>query len=911
MLQPMKRQKAMFSCNNTVFSLIFERLKIIRLIQLRNILSLIVLLFFVAKGFSQTEQQINDSLRVNLDTLTSTPQKDTIKKEIQIFDSPIYYKSADSMAVSLEDSNQIVYFYGSAEIKYGTIELTADLISVNLSTKEIYATGIKDSLGNMATKPHFKEGSEEFDCTSLRYNFETTKGFVENVISSQQEGKVHGAKAKMISKDVFCMTDGKYSTCDAEHPHFYLDITKGKMIGKKAIIAGLSYIVVEDFPIYFPFLPYGYIPTNKTSYSSGIIIPSYGELNDRGFYLKDGGFYWAASDYFDVKLTGEIYSKGSWGVNFESKYKLRYKYNGSFTFNYRVLKTGEKGINLSSQPSFSIRWSHSQDSKSNPSSTFNANVDFATSGYSSKHEYENADRLLQNSKSSSVTFKKYFLNSPFSMTANMSITQNTRDSSVAIILPNLTLTMKTTQPFKNKKRVGPKRFYEDFSIGYTGNFGNSISTTEKELFTTPLSKWKKKVDHSIPITLPSFKLLNYINITPSISYKESWYFNYLQKYWVDGYNIRDNETGLEKWVAGHVESITKDGFKRNYEYSGSLSGSTTLYGMYQMKNPKSFINAIRHKMDLSLSLNYHPDFKDPKRGFNQWVQVDSLGTMQLYNIFNSSSSGKSGSIGFGINNNIEMKVLNRNDTTGTAKYKKIALFDNIGFSGSYNMAADSMNLSPISITIRTKIAGTVFNINGTLDPYALDANGKRVNKYMWTQANGLAKLGRITNMGTSFGYNFSSDKIMNKLKGNNGVKGNDGGKGSTENKPQPPTSGSNPPSGRYSPNQLKVNWGVNLNYSINYINSNAKPQLNQRLNLGLTGNIDFSQKWKSTISSGFDFETMQISHTQVTVTRDLHCWNMSLNFSPFGNNRFYTFTLRANASMLQDLKIDKTSYNGY
>jgi hypothetical protein len=871
------------------------------LIKPRYIHLLIVFHFFAASAFSQNEQQINDSLKITANPPPTNQAVDSTQKKKQVFESPISYNSTDSMSVSLENGDQVVYLYGGANIKYGTIELTADYISVNLGTKEIFAKGLTDSVGNFTSKPHFKEGTEEFDCTSLRYNFVTSKGFVENVVSSQQDGKIHGAKAKMVSKDIFCMTDGKYSTCDADHPHFYLNITKGKIIGKKAIIAGLSYIVVEDFPIYFPFLPYGYIPTNKTSYSSGIIIPSYGELTDRGFYLKDGGFYWAASDFFDIKLTGEIYSKGSWGVNFDSRYKKRYKYSGNFTFNYRNLITGEKGIDRTSQPSYSLVWSHTQDSKSNPSSTFSASVNFSTSGYSTNHDYDNADRYLQNSKSSSVSFRKNFLNTPFSMTADMNITQRTQDSTLAITLPRMTINMRSIQPFKRKKRVGSKRFYEDFTIAYTANITNSITAKEYDLLSTPFSKWKKKIDHNLPITLPSFKLLNYINVTPSINYSESWLFDYLEKYWIEGYSVRDNETGADKWVSGHVKEEKKDGFKRNYRYGYSLNSSATLYGLYQMKNPNSFINAIRHKIDLSLGLNYSPNFKDKRFGFNDWVQVDSLGKMQLYNIFGLSSSDKSGSISFGMNNNIEMKVLNVKDTTSTEKFKKIPIFDNLSFNGSYNIAADSMRLSPISLNVRTKIAGTVLNINGTLDPYALDEKGKKTKYYNWNKATGLARLGRITNMGTSLGYNFSSDKLFKKQKEKTDVKGKgDGEQVEKENR--------NPASIESSGyNQIKINWGVSLNYNINYTNTNAKPALVQNLGMNMTGNIDFSEKWKSSFSSNFDFEAMEITHTQMTVTRNLHCWTMTLAFSPIGRSQFYTFTLCANASMLQDLKINKSS----
>jgi len=856
---------------------------------------------------ADTKRTLADSVAFVSDSVNASMGSDTIIKPKQIFDSPVSYKSADSMAVSLENGNQVVYLYGDANIKYGTIDLTAGLIEVNLGTKEIFAKGLTDSTGNVIGKPHFKEGTEEFDCSSLRYNFETEKGFVENVVTAQQDGKVHGAKAKMVSKDVFCMVDGKYSTCDADHPHFYLHITKGKIIGKKAIIAGLSYMVLEDFPIYFPFLPYGFIPTNKTTYTSGVIIPSYGAptsgaLADRGYYLKDGGFYWAASDYFDIKLTGEIYSKGSWGLNAETRYKLRYKYTGTFGFSYRNVITGEKGINLKSDPSFSVRWSHSQDTKSNPSSSFSASIDFSTSGYSANHEYDNSERYLQNSKSSRVSFRKNFLNTPLSMTANMSISQNTKDSTLSVSFPDMTINMRSIQPFKRKKRVGPKRVWEDFQFSYSASIRNSISTKESAILTTPLSQWKKGIDHNIPISLFSFKLLNYINVTPSISYKERWFFDYIEKYWVDGYEVNDRETGMPKWVKGHVETERKDGFKRNYEYSGGIGATTTLYGMYQMKNQNALINAVRHKVDLSLNFNYHPDFGDPRYRFYDMVQIDSLGTMQQYNkfqggMFSSTSAGESGAIGFSMSNNIEMKMRNLNDSTAKEKFKKVAIFDNIGFAGSYNLAADSMRLSTIGLNASTKIAGTVLNITGSLDPYMLDNKGKRTSQYMWNNANGLAKLGRITNLSTGFGFNFSSDKIGKKRKEKEKATSAENEKKSNIEKVEKPENA------RYA--KFSMPWRVNFNYRIGYINYDGKPKIDQ--SLSFSGNIDITEKWKANLTSGFDFKSLQITHTQISITRNLHCWSMSFNFVPISRTPNYSFTLSANASMLKDLKINKTN----
>jgi hypothetical protein len=833
-----------------------------------------------------------DTLNTKKDTLANVPEK----QPKTFIDNPIDYNSNDSMSISFENGEQIAYLYGNASITYGSIELTANYISVNFNTREIFASGLPDSTGTLLGKPHFKEGEEEFDCKTLRYNFDTGKGFAEDVVTEEQDGIVHSAKAKMLSKEVFCMADGKYSTCDAEHPHFYLKITKGKVIGKKAIIAGPSYLVLEDFPLYFPIIPYGYIPTFNKTYSSGIIVPEFTDEKEYGFGLKGAGFYWAASDYFDVTLTGDIYSKGTWGVGLSSRYRLRYKFSGGFSFNYYKNVTGIEGINQKSGTNFSIKWNHSQDAKANPSFKFSANVDFSTSGYDQMNEYDNHENYLTNSKSSSISLSKDFLGTPFRMSANFRHSQNSRDSTISLSLPEITFNMRTIYPFRRKNRVGKKGILEDISISYTMNMKNTINTKESELLSTPLSDWKNGANHSIPITLPSFRLFNHINVTPSISYRETWFFEHKEKYWVDGYYVTDNETGLQKWVSGHVQENTIDGFKRNYEFSGGIGASTTLYGMYQMKNPNAKIQAVRHKMNPTLGFSYHPDFGAPFWGFYDWVQTDSLGNMQQYNIFeggvySSTGKGESGSISFGLTNNIEMKVRNDKDTTSTEPFKKIPIFDNIGFSGSYNLAADSMNLSTISLNARTKIAGTVLNINGTLNPYALDERGNVTKYYMWNQATGLARLGRITNLSTGFGLNFSSDKMKKNREEKKKKEGKNSNIEPVENSDY---------------QEFDMPWRFSFNYNVSYTNFSGEPKINQTLSFN--GGIDFSDKWKATFSSGFDLEAFTFTHTQATVTRNLHCWSMSFDFSPFGRRQYYSFRISANSSMLSDfMKLKKDS----
>ena len=854
---------------------------------------------------------LNDSINNPIDSMTMKLAEE--EQSTSFLDGPINYNSADSMAVSMDEGKYTFYLYGSASIEYGSIKLDADFISVDFSKKEIYATGLKDSTGKILSKPHFSEGSEEFDCEALRYNFVTGKGFVENVVTEQQDGVVRGARAKMINKEEYCMVDGKYSTCTAEHPHFYLKMMKGKVIKDKAIITGRSYMVLEDFPIYFPFLPYGYIPTQNTTYSSGVIIPSQGEEQNYGFYLKGGGFYWAASDYFDFKITGDAYSKGKWGLNIDTRYKLRYKFSGNFGFSYTRSVTGERGINQKVTPNFSIKWSHAQDSKANPSQTFSASVDFSSSGYSKENDYQNAELYVSNSKSSSVSYRKNFLNTPFSLSANFRASQNTKDSTVSLSLPSLNVNMKSIYPFKRKNRVGKKRFYEDIKFSYTGQYESKISTKESLLLSTPYSEWKKGIKHNIPLTLPTFKLLNYINVVPSISYNERWYFDYIERYWVDGYQVTDNETGLQKWVDGHVEEVQQDGFKRNYEYSYSLSASTTLYGMYAMKNPNSRLVAIRHKMAPSFSFSYHPDFSDIDRfGFYDMVQVDSLGNYEKYNLFTgamygSAGAGKSGTVSFGLSNNVEMKLLNSGkDSTNTEKYKKVPIFDDLSFRGSYNLAADSMNLSTISLNARTKIAGQSINIRGTLDPYVLNEKGKRVNDFMWNNASGLNKLGRLTSVSTGLSFSYGSDKLKKSIEKRKKAK--EGGPGTN-----PPGEGNPEKKGKEIENlkymPFEPSWRVSFNYSFSYTNSTGKATWRQTV--GMNGGFDLTPKWKATFSSNLDIMAMKITQTTMAITRNLHCWTMSFDFAPFGTTRYYNFTLRANASMLQDLKVNKTSRSSY
>ncbi|MGV8139515.1 MAG: putative LPS assembly protein LptD [Mangrovibacterium sp.] len=838
--------------------------------------------------------QVPDSVNMPANAIVSDSlQNDTTKKEpAPVLEAPIDYTATDSIVVSLDGKK--VYLYKEAVVTYQDIELKADYIRLDLNTKEVYAEGVPDTAGVVTGSPVFKDGSDEFESKDIRYNFKTQKGIIHDVRTEQGEGYVQGERTKKIDKDVFIMKDGKYTTCDADHPHFYLNMTKAKVISNKKIITGPAYMVLEDFPLYFPILPFGFFP-NSPSYSSGIIIPSYGEEQNRGFFLREGGYYIAASPYYDLTLKGDIYSKGSWATYISSNYKKRYKFSGNFSFSYNLNQYGEKDLPTSYKTKgFSIRWSHTQDSKANPFQSFSANVNLSTSSYD-KENSNDVQNYLSTTKSSSISYTKKWENSPFNMSVNFRHSQNSTDSTMTLSFPEMTFNMSKIYPFRSRNRSGKLKFYEKIGFSYTGNIRNSITAKEDEILNQSLIKdWSNGWKHSIPITLPSFNLLKYINMSPSVSYSERWYTNAIEKRYYFN-QIERTETLITDTVYG---------FKRNYEYSYSLSGSTNIYGMYQMKNPDSRLRAIRHKVTPSVSFSYRPDFGDPKYGF--WDSyIDKEGKEIFYNrfengVFGSSGRGESGAITFSLANNVEAKVLAKNDTSENAeKYKKVKIIDNLSFSGSYNLVADSMNLSNISIRGRTTIKGVSVNFGGTLNPYMADSSGRAYDEYTWNHKSGLAKLGRLTNANLSFGMSFKSKE---KNSGGTPAEGTEGGNTTQASVPEPLPFSPFPVPEYYD---FSIPWDFNFNYSLSYSRPSPFKKADVSQSLNFSGSLSLTEKWNMRLTTNFDIEARKFSFTTFNVSRNLHCFNMSFNFVPFGDRKSYSFTLNASSSMLKDLKIDK------
>jgi lipopolysaccharide assembly outer membrane protein LptD (OstA) len=809
--------------------------------------------------------------------------QEPVKKESASFESEVSYR-ADTM--SLDPLNNKVILRGNASLAYQEIELTAAYIEISQDSNLLYAIGVPDTSGVIVGKPIFKQGSEEFEADKLRYNYSTKKGLVFGVVTEQQGGIIHSGRTKMINDSTYCLRNGKYTTCDAANPHFYLEMTKAKVLSNKKIVTGPAYLVVEDLPLYFAILPFGFFP-NSPKYSSGFLMPSYGEERNRGFFLRDIGYYWAASDYFDAALRGDIFSKGSRGIKLQSNYKLRYKFGGSLDVKYYKNIYGDKGLpDYREQNDFAITWSHRVDPKASPSQTFSASVNLSTSEFDQNNSYS-VSSYLTNAKQSSLSYTKRWENSPFSMSANARHSQNSRDTTISLTIPQMTFTMSRIYPFKRKKKGGKDKWFEKIGVNYTGDFQNKINTKEYELSSSSFATdWNNGVKHSIPIST-SLKALKYLTISPSFSYNERWYSKEIRKEY-------DPETGRL------AVSDTIYGFTRNYDYSFSVGTSTRIYGNYIPRNPESSIKGIRHVMTPSINFSMRPDFSDPRFGMYETFEVyDTLGVPQTFTypyheggIYGTSSRGKSGSIGFSLNNTLEMKKVDRKDTTEVSKDKKVKLLDQLSLSGSYNLAADSLNLSIINVRGRTKVAGVNINFGAALDPYSY-ADGRRINEFYFNETG---KLARLTNANLAFGMSFNSKKKKER-EGEEAAK-TDAEKAFEENR-------------RYIPGEypdytdFSIPWDFRFNYSFRYNRRDPEKSANITQTLDFSGNISLTEKWKMGVSSGFDIEERQITFTQFNLSRNLHCWQMSLNLVPFGYRKSYNFTLRASSAMLRDLKITK------
>lgn len=865
----------------------------------------------------------NDSLQTDsLALRNDTVQLQPTGEKKQPLDAPVIYESSDSLVFTQAG---VANLYGDGKVNYQNIELTADVISMNMDSSTVFAYGIEDSVGTVKGQPVFKDGETPYETKTIRYNFKSKKGLISNVVSQQGEGYVTGNNAKKGQNDELFMRSGRYTTCDNhDHPHFYMQMTYAKVRPKKNVVTGPAYLVIEDVPLPLA-VPFFFFPFSS-SYSSGFIMPSYMDDSARGFGLTDGGYYFAISDKMDLKLRGDIFTKGSWALNMETNYNVRYKYSGLLQASYQVTKTGDKGLeDYAVAKDFKVVWSHRQDPKASPNSSFSASVNFSSSSYERTNigNLYDTQALTQNTKTSSISYSRNFPDQKLSISSTANIAQTMRDSSIAVTLPDLNVTLSNIFPFKRKRAVGNERWYEKISIRYSGRFSNSISTKDNLLFKSNLIKdWKNGMRHEIPVSA-TFTLFKYFNLTPSVSYTERWYTRKVMKDWDPNMGTSGQE----------VNTDTIYGFHRVYNYSASLGLNTKIYGMYRPLFMKKKEIQIRHVITPSVSISASPDFGASKFGYyDSYVRLDSNGlptdtiTYSPYadGMFGVPGRGKSGNISFQISNNLEMKFKDKNDSI-----RKVSLIDELGASISYNTAAQVRPWSNLTLNLRLKLSKNyTFSMSSVFATYAyeFDKNGNVItgNRTEWSYG----RFGRFQGYGTSFSYTLNNDTWKKWKAFFTGEKSDEGDNGSqpdaeaegdeTDDVGTTPTTRKKEKAAADSDGYqvFKMPWSINLSTGFNITEDNSKPinRKNMRYpykislnSLNINGNIKISNKWAVNFNSGYDFNAKKIVQTSFNITRDLHCFSMSASLSPFGTWKYYSFVIRANASILQDLKYDKKS----
>ncbi|MCX7862592.1 MAG: putative LPS assembly protein LptD [Bacteroidales bacterium] len=810
--------------------------------------------------------QQKDSIKVSTDTL---------KKNSSSFnlEAPVIYSCSDSIVLDLV--SQKAFLYNQSTLKYQDKDLKAYYIEIDLNNNEAYATGKKDSLGNLTEKPEFADGADEFQAASIRYNFNTKRGIITEVTTEQSGGYLHASRTKKLENDHICLTQGRYTTCNLEHPHFYITLTKAKVIPDDKIVSGPAYLVVEDIPVPLG-IPFGFFP-NKKKGKSGIIIPEYGEEEVRGFFLKNGGYYFAINDYMDLSILGEAYTKGSWGITGISNYKKRYKYQGNLNISYSNIIISERGLpNYQNNKAYYIRWYHNQDAKAHPFRNFSANVNVGSQIYNRFNmvSYENR---LRSDMQSSISFRQQWPNSPFNLSANIRHNQNFTDSTITIGLPDIYFSMSRQTIFK---KIG---------ISYNSNLQNSITSKENKLFTSQtIHQMRNGVRHSIPV-MANFKVFRYFNLNPSITYTERWYPNQLRKTWIPT-QIINNDT-----IPGYLQTDTIYKFTRASDWSFSMPFTTQIYGFYMPKNTNWRFQGLRHMITPSISFAYRPDYLKTK--YYKSVQINESGKTQSYSIvqngiFGSPPIGKYGTINFSINNNLEMKYKSKSDTIQTIK--KIPLLEQFSMSTAYNIALDSLRWQPVLFQARTTLF-KVLNLyaSANYNIYTYDTLGRFINQL---QYNTNKKFANLTSASLSSSISLNSDGFVKNPATQ-----------TTEAARQAAVAAGLPDNYMQYYVDFKVPWTIYISYNLSstsYFNQQKK-QFEYKTIQGLTfsGDISLTPKWKISYSSGYDFENKKFTYTSLNIYRDLHCWEMRLSWIPFGTYRSYSFQINVKSSVLQDLKL--------
>ncbi len=886
------------------------------------------------QGTARRDTVIDFGVAKNDTLAADTARNDSAKKKDPL-DAPVVYSASDS--ITYDADSKKAFLYGDGNVKYEKMELKAERIEMNMDSSLVHAYGEKDSAGVWTGQPVYTQGSEKYDSEVMSFNFKTKKGFINNVKTEQGEGYMQSESSKRANDGTLYLEHAKYTTCDAKHPDFYLALSRAKVKPGKEVVFGPAYLVVADVPLPLA-VPYGFFPFKK-KYSSGFLMPTYGDDSRRGFYLRNGGYYFAFNDYWDMRLLGEIYTKGSWGATIESTYNKRYRYAGNMFLSYQNTVDGEKNMpDYMKSSSFKIQWSHRQDSKSLPNSNFSASVNFATQSYERNNLYSlyNPQLLTQSTRTSSVSYSHTFEKLGLTLSTTTNLNQNMRDSTIDLTLPDLNISLSRLYPFRRKKMSGKERWYEKISMSYTGQLSNRISTKEDKLMHSNLVKdWRNGMNHSVPVSA-SFQVLKYINVTPSFQFSDRMYTNKIMRSWDQA-----NQTEV---------SDTVYGFYNVYNWYASVSANTTLYGFYKpwRKLFGDGIIAVRHVLKPSVSYSYAPDFGASRYGYyDSYVRTDADGNVSTVTyspysngMFGVPSRGKSGNISMRVSNNLEMKVKSSKDSTGE---KKISLIDELSASLSYNTAAKTKQWSNLNSNIRLKLwKNYTFSMAAVFATYAyqFDESGRVVegNRTEWSYG----RFGRFQGMSQNLSYTFNN-QTFKKLFGpkeqedkdediNQAVESHDDYE--EDNIDDEGTNDSNlDPTLRESENsaqksaskksrvdedgykRFSIPWSLSLSYGITMA-ENRSAKINPKTmrypykytqSLNFSGNVKISDGWNINFSSGYDFNYHRLSMTTASLSRDLHCFMMSCSIvlRPYTS---YNFSFRAKTSTLADaLKWDKRS----
>jgi hypothetical protein len=886
---------------------------------------LVILFLFLVRSFclfSQEGNPVTDTLYVRTDSVSTDTTVITVRKPAKGgIDSKITFKAA--RLVKRDIINKQFILVKNAVLNYGDLEIKADSIVINMNTNLLFAIGIKDTSGTVTGKPSFKEGTNEFQSDELTYNFKTRKAFIKNIVTKQDAGLLHSQFTKLLEDGTSNISRSTYSTCDADTPHFYINLPKARVYPGKKIVSGPGNLVLEGIPLPLV-IPFGFFPIQTKRAASGIIIPRYGEERTRGFSLSDGGYYFAINDYFDLQIKGSVYANGSWLGTAQTDYKRLYKYSGNFSFSYANNISGHKGLpDYSKSSNYRLSWTFTQDAKASPGSRFAASVNMSSSSFDQQNSY-NVNDHITTQRQSSISYTKSWEGTPFNLSVSANHSQNVKTKSVMLDLPKANFNVSRIYPFKSKNRAGSSKWYEDIQVSYTAQMDNKINTKDSLLFTSQV--WKHMENgfkQEIPVSL-QIRPFNNFSISPSLTYTGVLYTQKIEKKW-DPMNVDQTLNKITPVVNDTLHGIF---YGQAVNPTISATFNPQIFGTYdfEKKNPNSRLQTIRHVIKPSIGFSYTPSFSGLSSKMYRQVQIQvpyrSQNIYSVYdgNIFGTpSTASKSGNLSFSIVNIVEAKIFAKNDTTG--KPKKVKLIDNFGINSSYNIFADSMKWAPVTMDLRTTLMNNIsISARSSFSLYGYNSKGSPIGTLFFNQLDGngnpIHKLMRLTNFAASLDFSlsdlFKRNKDKNKQSTNPGA-GQTGavrdaqlmqdalpGSNALGQKPAATTTAKD----SYGYTEFNVPWSLNVSYSLNYINTGIKKTFTQAVALN-GGSITLTKKMSATFTTGYDFTGKKITMTQIGVTRDLHCWEMSINWVPNGTMQSWNFLIRVKASVLGDLKYER------